>query len=86
MRISTMTSDYDRFCDTLEEKIDHIHRAGFRYIDINLYDIKKDDPLLVSANWQDNAKRLREYAESKGMSLTALMVQLIEEDIKNSEG
>ena len=67
MRISTMTSDYDRFCDTLEEKIDHIHRAGFRYIDINLYDIKKDDPLLLSANWQDNAKRLREYAESKGM-------------------
>jgi len=62
-----MTSDYDRFCGTLEEKIDHIHKAGFRYIDINLCDAWKDDPLLISPNWKDNAKRLREYAESKGM-------------------
>ena len=67
MRISTMTSDYDRFCNTLEEKIDHIHKAGFRYIDINLCDARKDDPLLISSDWKDNAKRLREYAESKGM-------------------
>ena len=67
MRISTMTSDYDRFCKTLEEKIDHIYKAGFRYIDINLCHASQDDPLLINRKWKDNAKRLREYAEGKGM-------------------
>ena len=62
-----MTSDYDRFCRTREEMIDHLYKAGFRYIDINLCDPYKNDPLLICSDWKDNAKRLREYAESKGM-------------------
>lgn len=67
MKISTMTSDFSRFCNTFEDNIDHMYKAGFRYIDINLCSVKKEDPLLISANWKDNAKRLREYAEEKGM-------------------
>lgn len=46
---------------------------------------EKRDKLTLNLPLGDK-ERYKAYAESKGMSLTALMVQLIEEDIKNSEG
>lgn len=46
---------------------------------------EKRDKLTLNLPLGDK-ERYKTYAESKGMSLTALMVQLIEEDIKNSEG
>lgn len=46
---------------------------------------EKRDKLTLNLPLGDK-ERYKAYAESRGMSLTALMVQLIEEDIKNSEG
>ena len=55
---------------------ENIYKAGFRYIDINLCDAWKDDPLLISPNWKDNAKRLslkaKEIADSTGQSAVEL--------------
>jgi hypothetical protein len=36
MKIATTTGDFSRFCQTDEEKIRELHRAGFRYIDLDM--------------------------------------------------
>ena len=68
MKLATTTSDFDRFLTTYQEKTDCVIEAGFKYIDLSLYEISKDDDLLISSKWQDNAKRLLENTEKKGAS------------------
>lgn len=68
MKLATTTCDFDKYLNTYQEKIDAVIEAGFRYIDLNLYTIKKDDELLISSNWQDNAKRILENTQKKGAS------------------
>ena len=66
MKLATTTGDFNRFLQTYSERIDCVCEAGFRYIDLSMYEIAADDDLLVSDNWQDNAKRLLEYTCNKG--------------------
>ena len=66
MKLATTTGDFKRFCSTYEERIAHIVAAGFRYIDLDLYTVTKDDALLGDTNWQDNAKQLLDYTHSLG--------------------
>lgn len=67
MKLATTTGDFSRFCTTYEEQIAHVAAAGFRYIDLSLYAIAKDDALLADPNWRANAKRLQDYARSLGV-------------------
>ena len=66
MKLATTTGDFERYCPTYEERITHIVGAGFRYIDLSLYTVTPEDALLGNTNWQDNAKRLLEHAQSLG--------------------
>lgn len=67
MKLATTTADFNYFCKTYEERVLHLYEAGFRYIDLNMGNIREEDELLVSENWRDNAKRLKEFAEARGM-------------------
>ena len=67
MKLSTTVSDFSKYCATTEEKIDHLYAAGFRYIDMSLYTPSKAPVLFADETWEAEAKRLREYAEGKGM-------------------
>lgn len=67
MKIANTTGDFEYFCKTYEERIQHLCDAGFRYIDLNMFHIYEDDELLVSEKWRDNAKCLKEFAEERGM-------------------
>ncbi|MBR7181846.1 MAG: sugar phosphate isomerase/epimerase [Clostridia bacterium] len=67
MKLSTTTSDFSKYCATTEEKIDHLYKAGFRYIDMSLYTPAKTPVLFADETWEQEAKRLRAYAEGKGM-------------------
>lgn len=67
MKIANTTGDFEYFCKTYEERVQHLYDAGFRYIDLNMFHIYEDDELLVSEKWRDNAKRLKEFAEERGM-------------------
>ncbi len=66
MKLATTTCDFDRFLNTYQERITAIVEAGFKYIDLSLYTIYKDDELLVSNNWQDNAKAILEKTKKMG--------------------
>jgi len=66
MKLATTTGDFDRFLTTYRERIDAVIDAGFRYIDLSLYDIHKNDELLVCSKWQDNAKAILENTQKKG--------------------
>ena len=66
MKLATTTCDFDKFLPTYQERIDAVMEAGFRYIDLSMYDILKEDELLVSAKWQDNAKRILEKTMEAG--------------------
>ena len=63
MKLATTTSDFGNFCRTHEECVKLIYDAGFRYIDMGLGGAR----FFSDPNWRDEAKKLREYAESLGM-------------------
>lgn len=67
MKLATTTGDFDRYLKTYQERIDAVAEAGFKYLDLSLYVIHKDDELLISDHWQDNAKRILENTKAKGL-------------------
>jgi sugar phosphate isomerase/epimerase len=66
MKIATTTSDFSRFCKTDEEKIRELHRAGFRYIDLDMYTFTPDSPYMQD-NWQEYVLNLKKVADGLGM-------------------
>lgn len=66
MKLATTLGDFRGYCDTYEERVKHVCEAGFLYLDLDLYTADKNDALLVSDNWKENAKSLKSYAESLG--------------------
>ena len=66
MKLATTTEDFHSYLDTYSKCIDAVMEAGFKYIDLSMYTIDKDDELLVSDKWQDNAKRIFDEYSQKG--------------------
>ena len=67
MKIATTTGDFSVFCQSDEERIRELHRAGFRYIDFSMYSFKPSC-VYMSDGWRDEVLRLREVADSLGMT------------------
>jgi len=65
MKLATTTCDFGIY-PSHEERIRHLHDAGFRYIDLSLYTEADMIPFMKS-DWQETALRLKEFAESLGM-------------------
>jgi len=69
MRLATTTADFRSFYGN-----DHItlirqlYDAGFRYIDLSLSRVDREDPLLVREDWRKEAGRLKSFVESMGMA------------------
>ena len=66
MRIATTTGDFSFFCKTDEERIRELHRAGFRYIDLNMYSFTPDCAYM-SENWREEVYKIKRLAEELGM-------------------
>lgn len=66
MKIATTTGDFGFYCTTDEERIRELHRAGFRYIDLNLYTLTPDCAYMQD-DWRDAVQRLAELAKELGM-------------------
>lgn len=66
MKLATTTDDFKRFTETYQERIDCVCEAGFKYIDLGMYIVDKNDELLVSDNWRDNAQKILENTQKKG--------------------
>ena len=67
MKIANTTGDLARYNISKFEKVRILHDAGFRYIDLSLYQEKYPDSFSLAENWKDNIKRLQDYAHSLGM-------------------
>ena len=67
MKIATTTGDFGFYCQTDEERIRELHRAGFRYIDLNLYSFKPDSPYMQDT-WREEVQKIKDLADSLGMT------------------
>lgn len=68
MKIATTTGDFGFYCHTDAERIRELHRAGFRYIDFNMYSFKPDS-VYMQNGWKDAVQKL---------SVTALNENIIQ--------
>lgn len=66
MKIANTTADFTPYCATDEERVRELHRAGFRYIDLNMYSFKPDC-VYMQDNWRDAVLRLKEVADELGV-------------------
>lgn len=66
MRIATTTGDFNFYCKTDEERIRELHRAGFRYIDLNMYEFTPDC-VYMQENWREETEKIKSVADRLGM-------------------
>lgn len=67
MKIATTTGDFTRYCKTDTERIRELARAGFRYVDLNMYHCDPDSPYMQE-NWRDEVQKLKDVADELGMT------------------
>ncbi len=66
MKIATTTADFGFYCKTDEERIRELHRAGFRYIDFNMYSFTPES-VYMGEGWQAAVAHLKEVVDELGM-------------------
>ena len=66
MKIATTTGDFCFYCKTDEEKIRELHRAGFKYIDFEMYSFTPDC-VYMQENWREEVLKIKALAEELGM-------------------
>lgn len=67
MKLATTTGDLYRYCPDIYKTLDALAESGFRYLDMNFYgDFMA--PTLRRNDYLDEFRRIREYADGKGLS------------------
>lgn len=66
MKIATTTGDFGFYCNTDEERIRELYRAGFRYIDLNMYSFTPKS-IYMQDDFRDHVCRLKNLADELGM-------------------
>ncbi|MCR5264926.1 MAG: sugar phosphate isomerase/epimerase [Clostridiales bacterium] len=67
MKLATTTGDFRKVYPDRAEQIRALHRAGFRHIDLNLYQENTAGSDFMRDNWMDEVERLRVAAGGLGM-------------------
>lgn len=67
MKLATTTGDFDLYSDDYLEKVQLVQEAGFRYIDLSLYTVRENDPLIIADNWRETAEKLKCYTKEHGL-------------------
>ncbi len=66
MKIATSSGDFKFYCPTDVERIRELHRAGFRYIDFDMYSFKPDC-VYMQDNWRTAVEEIQQVADELGM-------------------
>ena len=66
MKIVTTTGDFDVVFETFEEKVEAMHKCGYKCIDISFFN-KERVLEFMTPDWQDKVKKLGEFAGGLGM-------------------
>ena len=73
MKLATTTGDFEFFCSDDAERIRELARAGFRYIDLNMYSFTPDSPYMRD-DWK---KEVQNQVQSHLMDCILEMKQTI---------
>ena len=66
MKIATTTGDFAQYCFNDKERINELHRAGFKYIDLDMYSFTADS-VYMNDNWKDAVTDIKNHANKLGM-------------------
>lgn len=67
MKLATTTGDFERVCPRHIDRVRHVYEAGFRYVDLSMYAVEKDDALIMQRNWQKSAEEIQEFMADRNM-------------------
>jgi len=67
MRLATTTEDFEPYYSSYTELIESVAKAGFKCIDLSMYVVHPDDALLVSDNWMQTVKEIKDCAARLGV-------------------
>ncbi|MCQ2399570.1 MAG: sugar phosphate isomerase/epimerase [Clostridia bacterium] len=65
MKLATTTGDFARWPERAFEQVKRVYNAGFRYVDLSLYDSYRCEEFMTD-NWKKHAKELRLKVEDLG--------------------
>ncbi|MBE5743407.1 MAG: sugar phosphate isomerase/epimerase [Clostridiales bacterium] len=68
MKIATTTGDFSRYFYSDVERIKELYDAGFRYIDLDLYDVDKVNKVYSDESWLDEVNKLKDIASELGVT------------------
>lgn len=68
MKLATTTGDFLHFCDNDTDCVTEVVRAGFKYIDLSLYDGIGPNWCYFKESWREDTAKLKAHAESLGAS------------------
>ena len=68
MKLATTTADFARFTASNTERIRHLYDAGFRHIDLSLYDDFVGKSPFFAPDWRAYTKGLADFAAGLGMT------------------
>ncbi|MBQ3221124.1 MAG: sugar phosphate isomerase/epimerase [Clostridia bacterium] len=66
MKIATTTGDFELFYPNDCDRIRALHEAGFKYIDLSMYEFTPDSPYMQE-NWREEVQKIKELADGFGM-------------------
>ena len=67
MKIATTTGDFGRYQLNDIEIINELNKAGFKYVDLSMYEFTPDSPYMKDS-WREEVKKLKAEARRLGMS------------------
>lgn len=68
MKLATTTGDFALFTPSHAERLRHVYDAGFRYVDLSMYDDFGGDSPFFAPGWRDYTQHLGEFAENLGVT------------------
>lgn len=68
MKLATSTVDFGKFPMTDIEKVQALYDAGFRYIDLSMYNGTTADWPYLEPDWEDEVDQLKQHANDLGMT------------------
>ena len=66
MKIATTTGDFKHYCQNDIERINELNKAGFKYIDLNMYSFTPSS-VYMNDGWKEAVIELKSEAEKLGM-------------------
>lgn len=68
MKIATTTGDFEHYCNNDCDRIRELYNAGFRYIDLSMYNIARPDNVYMGDSWKEETEKIKKLANELGMT------------------